>query len=193
MCMLVWKSSRSLIHFSNKWLSHIHQCWASKKEMNLVLIFTAAYCSYIFSSLRGNFGLLYLPNSSISGKVPPCSRANTLRYELLHHFAHYLLQHNPFLSVHKKTVVETVASSQDMWWSCLKNMDSNHVHVVKPLHCLFVLILKCTSSVSKLSHLRKIGHSPDKFIYNPFLNFSRYWVFHLHQHLSCIFCRLKIN
>ena len=32
-------------------------------------------------SKRGVFGLLYLPNSSISGKVPPCDRANTLRYE----------------------------------------------------------------------------------------------------------------
>jgi len=74
-----------------------------------------------------------------------------------------------------------------------ENVDSNHVLVVKPLHCLFVLILKSTSSVSKLSHLRKIGHSPDKEVrIQPFLNFMQLVLgFSPYQHLSCIFCRLN--
>ena len=48
-----------------------------------------------------------------------------------------------------------------------------------------VFVLKYASSVSDLSRLRKLGHSPDKELHTqPFLLFSWYWVFHLHQHLS---------
>ena len=88
--------------------------------------------------------------------------------------------------------VETVASSQVMWWSCSKTwtvipfLSSN----------LFTacLLPEKRFSVFDLSHLRKLRQSPDKeFHTQPLSSFSWYWVFHLHQCLSHCSQRFEDN
>ena len=79
--------------------------------------------------------------------------------------------------------IEAVASSQVMRWSCLKRgQQSRSCHQTSSLP---VCVLKYAASVSNLSCLRKLGIVLTRnFIHDPFLLFSWYWVFHLHQHLS---------
>ena len=70
-----------------------------------------------------------------------------------------------------------------MRWSCLKRgQQSRSCHQTSSLP---ICVPKYAASVSNLSCLRKLGMVLTRnFIHDPFLLFSWYWVFHLHQHLS---------